>query len=189
MAIAHLAVLSAALSALLILPCAASIMLSGQASDLRHLLTRRGRRELRARNGRDRAAQRHSARRSSRRQVERGPRGRHERASLRRLDRGMKNWDPSRLAALRPPPIERIAYELRRLDQQRRSGLVAQSEALYNAVMLAYDTYLRMACRCLGVPERLQSLTGSDLDLERLRVEATLEAAGLILRRETGPSA
>ncbi|GAA0438097.1 hypothetical protein FHR83_006959 [Actinoplanes campanulatus] len=188
MAIAHLAVLSAALSALLILPCAATIMLSGQASDLRHLLTRRGRRELRARNGRDRAAQRHLARRS-RRRVERGPRGRHERASLRRLERGMKSWDPSRLAALRPPPIERIAYELRRLDQQRRSGLVAQSEALFNAVMLAYDTYLRMACRCLGVPERLQSLTGSDLDLERLRVEATLEAAGLILRRETGPSA
>ncbi|MEV0896639.1 hypothetical protein [Actinoplanes sp. NPDC049802] len=185
MAIAHLAVLSAALSALLILPCAATIMLSGTTSDLRRMFTRRGRRELRDRNGRDHGGSRHLARRV-RRRADRGPRGRDDRAILRRLERGMKSWDQSRLAALRLPPIERIAYELRRLDQQRRGGIALQSDALYAAVMLAYDTYLGLACRRLNVPERLQSLTGAALDRERARVEAELELAGLIIRRPAG---
>jgi hypothetical protein len=182
-AIAHIAVLSAALSALLILPCAATIILTGGTADLRRLLTRHGRDELRAQNGRDRAGTRHLARRHHRR-VERGPRGRDDRA-YRRLDRSL--WDhAARLAALRPPTIEQIAYDLRRLDHQRRSAPVRQSEVCLAAVMTAYDTRLRLACGCLGIQEFLDGLDGVERDIERVRVEGLLESAGLVLRHEPG---
>lgn len=176
-----MAVLSAALSALLILPCAATILLSGNPSDLRRMLTRKGRRELRA-DDRERADTRHLAR-GVRRRVHRGPRSRDDR-TWRRFDRSVRAWDPApRLATLRPPPIEQLAYHLRRLDRERRSGLATRSEVWLAAVMRGYDTRLRMACQCLDIPERLQSLHGVERDLERLRVESLLEAAGLILRR------
>ncbi|MFD1374640.1 hypothetical protein [Actinoplanes sichuanensis] len=185
MAIAHMAVLSAALSALLILPCAATIMITGGTGDLRRLFTRRGRSELRDEHHRERASGRRTVRRY-RRRVDRGPRGRDDRAH-RRLDRTMRGWDlASRLAALRMPPIEQIAYDLRRLDHQRRSG--PHGEAYRAAVMTAYDARLRLACRCLGIREFLHGLEGVELDFERVRVETLLEAAGLAVRHEPGPA-
>ncbi|GAA4943478.1 hypothetical protein [Actinoplanes utahensis] len=175
-----MAVLSAALSALLILPCAATILLSGDPSGLRRLLTRKGRQQLRADN-RERADTRHLAPRA-RRRVHRGPPSREER-TWRRVDRSLRTWDPApRLASLRTPPIEQLAYHLRRLDRQRRNGLATHSEVWLAAVMRGYDTRLQMACRCLDIPERLESLQGAERDLERQRVEALLEAAGLTLR-------
>jgi hypothetical protein len=184
-AIAHIAVLAAALSALLILPCAATIMITGGADDLRRMFTRHGRSELRDRNHRERALGRRVVRRYHRR-VDRGPRGRNDRAH-RRLDHTMRGWDPAlRLAALRMPPIEQIAYDLRRLDYQRRTG--PHGEVYDAAVMTAYDARLRLACRCLGVREHLHGLEGVELDLERGRVEGLLEAAGLALRYEPGPA-
>ncbi|MFC4063760.1 hypothetical protein [Actinoplanes subglobosus] len=183
MAIAHIAVLSAALSALLILPCAATIMITGGAGDLRRLFTRRGRSELRDRN--HRSSGRRVVRRY-RRRVDRGPRGRDDRA-YRRLDRTMRTWDPvARLAALRMPSIEQIAYDLRRLDYRRRTG--PHGETYLAAVMTAYDARLRLACRCLGIREFLHGLEGVELDLERCRVETLLEEAGLALRHESGPT-
>ncbi|MDI6100530.1 hypothetical protein QLQ12_18120 [Actinoplanes sp. NEAU-A12] len=185
MAIAHIAVLSAALSALLILPCAATIILTGGTADLRRLLTRHGRSELRAQNHHEHAGARHLARRHHRR-VDRGPRGRDDRA-YRRLDRSLR--DPaSRLAILRPPTIEQIAYDLRRLDHQRRTGPAVHSEVCLAAVMKAYDARLQLACRCLGITEFLDGLEGVERDIERVRVEGLLEAAGLVLRHEPGPA-
>ena len=47
------------------------------------------------------------------------------------------------------------------------------------AVLLAYDEWLRLACRSLGVTEHLQPLSGMDRDIERVRVEGELEANGM----------
>jgi hypothetical protein len=150
-AIAHIAVLSAAFSALLILPCAAAALLDPDSRQMRRLFTRRGRQELRA---------------------------------LRRLDRTLRILDPGpRLAMLDDPTIEQIAYDLRRLDQQRRSGPTRYSAVWLAAVLRAYDARLQLACRCLGVTEHLQPLDGVDREIERVRVEGQLEAAGLTLRR------
>ena len=183
-----MAVLSAALSALLILPCAAAILITGGTADLRRLLTRRGRRELRAEHLLERSANRRPIRRYRRRIIDRGPRGRADRAH-RRLDRSMRGSDPSaRLAALRSPTIEQIAFDLRRLDHQRRTGPGMNSEVYLAAVMVAYDTRLCLACQCLGITEYLDKLEGVELDLERVRVEGLLEAAGLVLRHEAGPA-
>ena len=78
--------------------------------------------------------------------------------------------------------IETIAHDLRRLDQQRRAGVSQESPHWSDAVHRAFDERLRMACRHFGVTEYLQSLDGMDREIERLRVEGALEAAGLTLR-------
>ncbi|MEV6306145.1 hypothetical protein AB0M02_42505 [Actinoplanes sp. NPDC051861] len=148
MAIVQMAVLSAALSALLVLPCAAALLLSPDTRMMRRLFSRRGRAELRALD-----------------------------STLRALD-----LEP-RLAELDDPAIEQIAYDLRRLDRLRRSGLTRSSQVWLAAVLTAYDIRLQLACRQLGVTEHLQPLDGVDREIERVRVEGQLEAAGLTLRR------
>ena len=45
---------------------------------------------------------------------------------------------------------------------------------------------LAQACRCLGLCEHLCDLHGVDLEIERLRVEGELQAAGLVLPSVTG---
>ena len=109
--------------------------------------------------------------------------GRREMRALRRLDRALRVDDPiPSLVAPDMPSIEQIAYDLRRLDQQRRSGPTQHSERWRAAVLRAYDQRLCLACRCLGLTEHLEPLEGMDRDLERLRVESELQAAGLALR-------
>jgi hypothetical protein len=80
------------------------------------------------------------------------------------------------------PCIEQIAADLRRLDRQRRAGPTTQSQRWLADVVRAYDERLRLASRCLGVTEYLTPLEGVDRDIERLWVEAELQAAGLSLR-------
>ncbi|MBB2945132.1 hypothetical protein FB565_004865 [Actinoplanes lutulentus] len=145
MATVHIAVLSAALSALLMLPCAAAVLDPGTRR-VRRLLTRSGRQELR---------------------------------SLRNLDQTLKLRDP--VTPSGAPSIEQLAYDLRRLDKQRRSGPTRCSEVWMAAVLSAYDARLQLACRRLGVPEHLQPLEGVDRELERMRLECQLHAAGLAL--------
>ena len=106
-----------------------------------------------------------------------------EARTLRRLDHALRTADPvPSLAHLRPPPIEQLAFDLRRLDRLRRGGLPLQSQKWRAAVMYAYDERLCMACACLGVPENLRPLAGIDRNIERVRVEGALQAAGLELR-------
>lgn len=78
------------------------------------------------------------------------------------------------------PAFERIAADLRRLGGQRL-GVAGRSRLWQNAVLEAYDDRLRLASRCLGVAEHLGDLDGVDLEIERVRVEGELQAAGLIL--------
>ena len=83
------------------------------------------------------------------------------------------------LAAGDLPAFEQVLAELRRLHQQRLSGLAQQSECWARAVVVAYDRWLQVACHYLAVADHLSCLTGIDRDIERLRVEAELTAAGL----------
>jgi hypothetical protein len=80
------------------------------------------------------------------------------------------------------PTIEQLAADLRRLDRQRHGGVSTESAAWSAAVLQAYDDRLRLASRCLGVAEHLGSLGGMDREIERVRVEGELQAAGLALR-------
>ena len=78
------------------------------------------------------------------------------------------------------PPIEQIAADLRRLGRQRL-GVATRSTVWFVAVQRAYDDRLRLACRSLGIDQHLDDLDGVDLEIERLRIEGELLAAGLVL--------
>jgi hypothetical protein len=102
---------------------------------------------------------------------------------LQQVDRELSGPRPLELPAAGPPPcIEQIAAELRRLDRQRRGGPTTESTLWLAAVLLAYDEWLRLACHSLGVIEHLQPLEGLDREMERLRLEAELQANGVPLR-------
>jgi hypothetical protein len=109
---------------------------------------------------------------------------RRETRALRRLDRSLSGAPvpapPAEAAAA--PTIEQIAADLRRLDRQRHGGVATESTAWLAAVLRAYDDRLRLASRCLGVAEHLHLLEGIDREIERVRVEGELQAAGLSLR-------
>jgi hypothetical protein len=153
-AILHIVVLTAILLVLLCLPCIVAVIIC--ADDLL-----------------DRAAWTRGLRRDNR--------------ALRRLDRSLDNADPipvpaPRTEAVAGPTIEQITADLRRLDRQRRGGIATESTAWLAAVLRAYDDRLRLASRCLGVAEHLEMLDGIDREIERVRVEGRLQAAGLMLR-------
>jgi hypothetical protein len=83
--------------------------------------------------------------------------------------------------AVAHPPFERIAADLRRLGADRL-GIGQRNELWHGAVERAYDVKLREACRALGIAEHLEGLTGMDREIERLRIEGELIAAGVRLR-------
>jgi hypothetical protein len=108
------------------------------------------------------------------------------RRAINRLDR-MFEMDPftreidfTEFDRMDHPAFERIAADLRRLGGQRLS-VTGRSRLWQDAVLEAYDDRLRLASRCLGVAEHLGDLDGVDLEIERVRVEGELQAAGLIL--------
>lgn len=108
---------------------------------------------------------------------------RRETRALHRLDRSLDNDapPPAPRADAVGPSIGQLAADLRRLNQQRHGGLATESEAWLAAVIRAYDDRLSLASRCLGVPEHLLPLKGMDREVERMRVEGELLAAGLSL--------
>lgn len=77
-------------------------------------------------------------------------------------------------------PIERVAADLRRLR-----GVIAvegHSAAHHLGNRMAYDRVLSQACTMLDVEHDLDDATvGMERDIERLRIEAELERAGLVL--------
>jgi hypothetical protein len=81
------------------------------------------------------------------------------------------------------PPVERLAADLRRLAAAVEHLPRGASHARHRGLLMAYDDALVTACRSLEVPQSLGTLPyGLDRDLERLRVEASLESAGLRFR-------
>ncbi|GIJ08184.1 hypothetical protein ACFFMR_30435 [Micromonospora andamanensis] len=76
-------------------------------------------------------------------------------------------------------PLEQIAADLRCLRRDRAGG--SRTVVWHSDVLDAYDDRLRLACRALGITEHLAELTGIDRQIERVRVEAELDTAGLRL--------
>ena len=78
-------------------------------------------------------------------------------------------------------PIEQLAADLRRL--RAILGTDAHRSAAHQmGNRLAYDKLLMQVCEMLEVEHDLQSESiGFERDIERIRVEAELERAGLIL--------
>lgn len=79
------------------------------------------------------------------------------------------------------PSIEQLAVELRRL-----SGVLVDPRPVSSVrrfgVEQAYDETLGKACTVLGIEHHLDDVRLADRGYERLRVEAMLEEAGLVLR-------
>ncbi|MCA0144648.1 hypothetical protein [Blastococcus sp. LR1] len=97
-------------------------------------------------------------------------------------------WAGSRLArrrAVRHPvpavrPLENVAADLRRLGRQVEFAPAGVPMARRRAVRAAYDDVLTEAAGILGVSTSLPELEeGRRRDVERLRVTASLRAAGL----------
>ncbi|MEU9506970.1 hypothetical protein AB0D32_11895 [Micromonospora sp. NPDC048170] len=111
---------------------------------------------------------------------------RRERRTIGRLDRAVEADALTRdidLSALDRPdrrPLEELAADLRRLRSQR-VGFDGRQPVWHGMVLKAYDDRLRLACQALGLTEHLAELEGVDLELERVRVEGVLHAAGLTL--------
>src|SRR5437763_4832984 len=103
-----------------------------------------------------------------------------ERRRLVRLDRTVSRSTREVPKEPADPPIEQVAADLRRLSRQRL-GMARRSELWHAAVQRAYDDRLRIACRELGIEEHLGELSDMDLDIERVRVEGALQAAGIVL--------
>jgi hypothetical protein len=103
-----------------------------------------------------------------------------ERRHLARLARTVRQ--PARKLPSEPvgPPIEQVAADLRRLANQRL-GVGRRSQVWFAAVERAYDDRLKVACRELGIEEHLAELADIDRDIERVRVEGALQAAGITL--------
>jgi hypothetical protein len=80
------------------------------------------------------------------------------------------------------PPIERIAWDARRLRAELLVPNPGAPMARRIGVQRAYDDLLADACRALGVSDTLAGLPpGVERDAERLHVEHELDAAGLRL--------
>jgi hypothetical protein len=78
-------------------------------------------------------------------------------------------------------PIERLAADLRRLRAILGSD-AHRSAAHQMGDRLAYDKLLRQVCEMLEIEHELDGDSiGFERDIERIRVEAELERAGLIL--------
>ena len=109
-------------------------------------------------------------------------RGREERHALGCLDRHLATGELTLRLPDREPTIEELVADLRRLDRQRRTSPTTESVLWLAAVLQAYDQRLALASRSLGLTEHLGQLDGMDRDIERVRVEGLLQAAGIRLR-------
>ncbi|MEU8115538.1 hypothetical protein [Micromonospora sp. NPDC048947] len=111
---------------------------------------------------------------------------RRERRTIAKLDRAIeadaltRDIDLSEFDSVDRRPLEQLAADLRRLGGQRVGG-GGRSMVWHSALLQAYDDRLRLACRALGIAEHLAELEGVDQEIERVRVEGVLHAAGLAL--------
>lgn len=81
------------------------------------------------------------------------------------------------------PPVERLAADLRRVHRALRDLPAGVSNVRRRGVVRAYEDLLVQAARALGVEHRLTELPpGLEREVERLRIEVALQAAGLVIR-------
>jgi hypothetical protein len=94
-----------------------------------------------------------------------------------------REFAPPLVAARRP--LQAVAADLRRLDRQLALVPAGTSMVRWRALWTAYDGVLMEAAELLEVRHELGELPrliSTERDIERLRVLAALEAAGLVLR-------
>ena len=108
--------------------------------------------------------------------------GRRHTRALTCLDRQLSGATPVPRPPAAPLCLDEIAADLRRLGRQRCGGPTTGSAVWLAAVVRAYDDRLLIASEAYGVTHHLRELEGMDRDLERIRVEERLRAAGLQLR-------
>ena len=125
-------------------------------------------------------AERRSARRAYREQQHQLAAMKRRRAAVRRMRRQPQ---PQPVTTTRRP-IQVVAADLRRLSRQL--ALVPSGSTLvrWKALWAAYDGVLVEASEMLEVPHELreQPVAGVARDVERVRVLAALEGAGLVVR-------
>jgi hypothetical protein len=124
-------------------------------------------------------AERRAARRAVRAQQRLLPGLGRRRVGVRRLGRAQP--DPLPVAAR---PIETVAADLRRLSRELAMVPSGATLVRWKALWSAYDGVLAEAAAMLQVPQDLDSqpVAGTARDLERVRVLAALEGAGLVVR-------
>ena len=83
------------------------------------------------------------------------------------------------------PPIEQLAVQLRRLSAVLTAAGPVSSVRRFG-VERAYDEVLVQACGALGIEQQLDQVPPEDREFERLRVEAMVQEAGLVLRGPAG---
>jgi hypothetical protein len=80
-------------------------------------------------------------------------------------------------------PIQQVAADLRRLSRQLALVPAGAPLVRWRALWFAYDAVLTEAAELLEVPHDLAGTpVGIARDIERLRVLAALEGAGLVVR-------
>ncbi len=80
------------------------------------------------------------------------------------------------------PPIEKLAADLRRVRRILVTYESGTPIVRRLGTLQAYDHLLVQACRAVQVQQRIDQLPpGTDLELERLRVEEELRDAGLAI--------
>ena len=80
-------------------------------------------------------------------------------------------------------PVEVVAADLRRLSAQLAMVPSGAPLVRWQALWAAYDEVLVEAAELLGVVQTLETTpAGTPRDIERLRVQAALEGAGLVVR-------
>lgn len=117
---------------------------------------------------------------------------RQERRTIAQLDRAVeadaltRDIDLTEFDRAGRRSLEQIAADLRRFAGHR-IGSGSRAVIWHPAILDAYDEHLRAACRCLRLTEHLSELEGVDREIERVRVEGLLDAAGLTLPAARAP--
>lgn len=124
-------------------------------------------------------------RRASRRRVEDSAGVAEQRAArrgVRRHVRPVRRPEPGPVPARRP--IQAVAADLRRLSRQLALVPSGSTFVRWKALWVAYDAVLLEAAEMLDVPTDLagQPSAGVVRDVERIRLLAALESAGLVVR-------
>ena len=97
-----------------------------------------------------------------------------------RLIRGIVQRLRQPEVAAHGPPIEQLAADLRRVHRALGQLGAGTTIVRWRATWHAYDTLLVQACAAVEVAHQLDELPqGFDREVERLRVEEALRAAGL----------
>jgi hypothetical protein len=80
-------------------------------------------------------------------------------------------------------PVQQVAADLRRLSRQLALVPAGAPLVRWRALWAAYDEVLTEAAELLEVPHTLpETPVGTARDIERIRVLAALEGAGLVVR-------